>query len=53
MFDKVEVKKSLALHQVTFWDEKEKLRALMVEEVKARKEAREDLKKWVFLEEIS
>ena len=37
---------------MNFWDEQEKLRVLSMEEVEARKEAREGFKKWVLMEEI-
>ena len=53
MFGKAEVNKSLALHQVNFWDIQERSRALSVKEEQARKEAREEYKKWVLMEEIS
>ncbi|RVW95287.1 Transposon TX1 uncharacterized 149 kDa protein [Vitis vinifera] len=46
-------KKNAALEQVQFWDAKEKISRLNLEELEARKEAREDYKKWVLLEEIS
>ena len=38
------------MEQVEFWDTKEKISRLSLE---ARKEAREDYKKWVLLEEIT
>ena len=53
VFGNVEVKKTLALNQVDYWDTKEKTNTLSLEELEARKEAREDYKKWVVLEEIS
>ena len=40
----------MALEQVEFWDTKEKISRLSLE---ARKEAREDYKKWVLLDEIT
>ncbi|RVW22689.1 Transposon TX1 uncharacterized 149 kDa protein [Vitis vinifera] len=43
-------RKNLALEQVEFWDTKEKISRLSLE---ARKEAREDYKKWVLLDEIT
>ena len=49
----MEVNKSLALQQVNLWDTQERSRALSVEEVEARNEAREECKKWVLMEEIS
>ena len=36
-----------------FWDAKEKTSKLSLEELEARKEAREEYKKWVLLEEIA
>ena len=53
VFGKVEVNKSLALQQVNLWDTQERSRALSVEQVEARNEAREECKKWVLMEEIS
>ena len=53
VFGKVEVNNSLALQQVNFSDIQERSRALLVEEVEIRKEAREEYKKWVLMEEIS
>ena len=47
VFGNVEVKKTLALNQVDYWDTKEKTNTLSLEELEARKEAREDYKKWV------
>ncbi|RVW48533.1 hypothetical protein CK203_088484 [Vitis vinifera] len=49
----IELRKNAALEQVQFWDAKEKISRLNLEELEARKEAREDYKKWVLLEEIS
>ena len=53
VFGKIVVNKLLALEKVSFWDEQEKSRELTLEEVDARKEAREDYKKWVLMEEVS
>ena len=53
IFGKVEYRKDLALEQVEFWDAKEKISRLSLEELEARKEAREEYKKWVLLEEIT
>ncbi|KAJ9691486.1 hypothetical protein PVL29_013613 [Vitis rotundifolia] len=53
VFGKIGVNKTLALEKVSFRDEQEKSRELSMEEVKARKEAREDFKKWVLMEEVS
>ncbi|RVX21004.1 hypothetical protein CK203_002724 [Vitis vinifera] len=47
------VNKSLALDKVSYWDSQEKLRSLLMEELEARKEAKEDFKKWALMEEIS
>ncbi|KAJ9682243.1 hypothetical protein PVL29_018228 [Vitis rotundifolia] len=52
-FGRVEYRKNLALEQVEFWDAKEKTGRLTLEELEARKEAREDYKNWVLLEEIT
>lgn len=46
MFGKIEVKKALTLNQVAFWDTKDKSSTLSLEEL----EAREEFKKWVFVE---
>ena len=51
-FGKVEVNKVLALNKVDFWDKVELTRPLSVQEVDARREAKEDFKKWALLEEI-
>ena len=45
--------KRLALDKVSFWDDQERLRVLNEQELEARKEAREDFKKWALMEEIS
>ncbi|RVW81802.1 hypothetical protein CK203_051613 [Vitis vinifera] len=52
-FGKVEVNKALALSQVDFWDKMELSRPLSVQEVDARRGAKEDFKKWALMEEIS
>ena len=52
-FDRIELRKNAALEQVQFWDAREKISRLNLEELEARKEAREDYKKWVLLEEIN
>ena len=44
--------KSLALDKVSYWDSQEKLRSLSMEELEARKEAKEGFKKWALMEEI-
>ncbi|RVW78643.1 hypothetical protein CK203_048469 [Vitis vinifera] len=51
VFAKVEVRKTLALNQMDYWDAKKKTSTLSLEELEVRKEAREDYKKWVLLEE--
>ncbi|RVW17454.1 Transposon TX1 uncharacterized 149 kDa protein [Vitis vinifera] len=53
IFGRVEYRKDLALEQVEFWDAKEKISRLSLEELEARKEAREEYNKWVLLEEIT
>ncbi|RVX09480.1 putative ribonuclease H protein [Vitis vinifera] len=52
-FGKVEVNKALALSQVDFWDKMELSRTLSVQEVDAKRGAKEDFKKWALMEEIS
>ena len=49
----MEVNKALALSQVDFWDKMELSRTLSVQEVDARRGAKEDFKKWALMEEIS
>ena len=51
IFGRVEFMKDLALNQVEFWDAKKKTNRPSLEELEARKEAREEYKKWVLLEE--
>ena len=53
IFGRVEYRKDLALDQVEFWDAKEKTSRLSLEELEARKDTREEYKKWVLLEEIT
>ena len=53
IFGRVEFRKDLALNQVEFWDAKKKTNRPSLEELEARKEAREEHKKWVLLEEIT
>ncbi|RVW91675.1 LINE-1 reverse transcriptase-like [Vitis vinifera] len=53
VFGKVGVNKKLALDKVDFWDNQEKGRVLSMEELEARKEAKENFEKWVLMEEIS
>ena len=53
VFDIIEARKGATLNQVAFYDEKERVTTLSLEEVEARNETREDYKKWVIKEEIS
>ncbi|RVW43419.1 putative mitochondrial protein [Vitis vinifera] len=53
VFGRVEYRKNVALEQMQFWDAKEKISRLTVEEMEARREAREEYKKWVLLEEVT
>ncbi|RVW27734.1 hypothetical protein CK203_109966 [Vitis vinifera] len=53
VFGRVEYKKNVALDQMQFWDAKEKINRLTVEEMEAKREAREEYKKWVLLEEVT
>ncbi|RVW64332.1 putative ribonuclease H protein [Vitis vinifera] len=53
VFGKVEYRKNVALDQMQFWDAKEKTSRLTLEEMEARREAREEYKKWVLLEEVT
>ena len=53
VFGGVEYRKNLALDQMEFWDTKEKTNKLSLKEMETRREAREDYKKWVLLEEIT
>ncbi|RVW84768.1 hypothetical protein CK203_046685 [Vitis vinifera] len=51
VFGKLESNKSAALQQVEFWDREENDRILTMEEVELKKEAKENYKKWVIMEE--
>ncbi|RVW89824.1 Transposon TX1 uncharacterized 149 kDa protein [Vitis vinifera] len=53
VFGRVEYRKNVALDQMQFWDAKEKINRLTLEEMEARREAREEYKKWVLLEEVT
>ena len=53
VFGKVEVKKKEALRRVSFWDDLEKQRELVLEEREERLKAKEEFKSWAVLEEIS
>ncbi|XP_010650408.1 uncharacterized protein LOC104879402 [Vitis vinifera] len=52
-FGRVEYRKNTALEQMEYWDAKEKISRLSLEELEARNEAKEEYKKWVLLEEIT
>ena len=52
-FGRVEYRKNMALEQMEYWDAKDKINRLSLEELEARNEAREEYKKWVLLEEIT
>ncbi|XP_034710620.1 uncharacterized protein LOC117933367 [Vitis riparia] len=52
VFGKVGVNLRMALDKVSFWDDQERQRALNEQELEARKEAREEFKKWAIMEEI-
>ena len=52
VFGRLEINKNSALQQVEFWDLVESERSLSEEETKMKKEAKENFKKWVLLEEI-
>ncbi|RVW39400.1 hypothetical protein CK203_099500 [Vitis vinifera] len=51
VFGKLECNKSVALQQVEFWDREENKRILTVEETELKKEAKENYRKWVIMEE--
>ncbi|WJZ84046.1 hypothetical protein VitviT2T_003674 [Vitis vinifera] len=51
VFGKLETNKSLALQQVEFWDREESGRILIVEETELKKEAKDNYRKWVIMEE--
>ena len=53
VFGMVEYRKNLALDQLQFWDAKEKTNRLSLEKMDARRETREEYKKWVLLEEMN
>ncbi|RVX05984.1 hypothetical protein CK203_018664 [Vitis vinifera] len=48
VFGRVEYRKNVALDQMQFWDAKEKINRLMLEEMEARREAREEYKNGFF-----
>ena len=52
MFGTVETKKE-ALRRMPFWDDIEKERELVFEEIEERTKAKDDFKKWVVMEDIS
>ena len=51
VFGRLDCNKSSALQQVEFWDRKESERLLTVEETELKKEAKENYRKWVLMEE--
>ena len=51
VFGRLDYNKSSALQQVDFWDRMESERSLTVEETELKKEAKENYKKWMLLEE--
>ena len=51
MFGRLEVNKNSALQQVEYWDGVESERSLFERETKLKKEAKDNYKKWVLLEE--
>ena len=51
VFGRLDCNKSSALQQVDFWDRMESERSLTVEETELKKEAKENYKKWMLLEE--
>ena len=51
-FGRLDRNKKPTLSQVKDWDRVEEVRELTVEEVEAKKEAKDSFKKWVTLEEI-
>ena len=53
VFGKIEVHKALALNCVNFWDKVESCRSLSLVKEDSRREAKENYKKWVLLEEMS
>ena len=53
VFGRVEVKKKEALQRVSFWDDLEMQRELVLEEREERIMAKEEYKSWAVLEEIS
>ena len=53
MFGNTSARKELALKQMVFWDSIEGDRVLFVKEQSLRKQALEEYKKWVLMEETS
>ena len=53
VFGKVETNKEDALPRVSFWDDHEKEKGLVLEEAEERAKARVDFKSWALLKEIS
>ena len=52
VFGKVGVNLRMTLGRVSFWDDQERQRTLNEQELEARKEAKEEFKKWAIMEEI-
>ena len=53
VYGKVETNKKDALRKISFWDDREKVRGLDLEEAEERVKARADFKSWALIEEIS
>ena len=52
VFGQIDSEKQNAWNLIDYWDKKERVRSLSMEEEEARKEARELYKKWTLLEEV-
>ena len=52
-FGNVSFNKAKALSLINFWDSKERVSTLSLEETKARRMALEEFKKWALMEETS
>ena len=53
VYGKVENNKKDALRRISFWDDREKVRGLGLEEVEDRVKAKDDFQRWALMEEIS
>ena len=53
VFGKVKTNKEEALRRISFWDDREKVGGLGLEEAEERVKARADFKSWALMEEIS